>query len=475
MGKFTFSIKKVEDKKDDKDDNNNNNNNDKAGTMDEVKPNPQQEQKKKSYTVRQRQFFITQFDISKSKAMTKYFESLKSFRFGIATREICPTTGRIHDHFFVQVKVPITLSNAAVGYANIKSPKGSVFDNIGYIYKLKEPWKRGLVWWKSGEPTYSLGLKVKDAITMTTEDIKELPLPLYRAVKEVKSDFSSVLKASATYKEVRVFYLWGETHTLKSKHGLKFIERCCGDEYESIKFINNFWNGAKGLTTTALYDEFRDSHMSASMFLSFIDYNVQGLNIKRDTVLNNYTKIVITSVQDPVNLYKTDEKYEHRGQWLRRMKIFHFAYDEEAEEYYHEEEDYTFDIKKRKGDQTSKYRGKVLKHLDGSLLTNEELEQAEEEAKEEPKEDPKEEPISLEIPKEDKKKVLKKEEQKNKKKLDLSPEELRKQVYASMYSRVDKLPETEEELRALIAPIEPDEEPKMKPSEEVDEYDKPDE
>lgn len=448
MGKFNFVVTKTDDK---------NNNKDKD---------------KKQYKLKLRQFFFTQFDISKSKDMVKYFKSLQAFRFGIATREVCPKTGRIHDHFFVQFKVPTTIVNTSVGYANMQAPKGSVFDNIGYIYKLKEPWKRGLIWWKEGEPTYSLGLKVKDAIAMTTEDIKELPLQLYRAVKEVKSDFSSVLKASTTYKELRVFYLWGETHTLKSKHALKFIQRCCGDEYESIKFVNNFWNGAKGLTTTALYDEFRDSHMSASMFLTFIDYNVQGLNIKRDTVLNNYTKIVITSVQDPVNLYKTDEKYEHRGQWLRRMKIFHFAYDEEAEEYYHEEEDYTFDIKKRKGEQSSKYRGKVFKHLDASLVTKEELEQANEESKEETKE----EPISLEIPKEEEKKEEpKKEEPKSKKRLDLSAEELRKQVYEVMYRRTDKLPETEEELRALIAPIEPEEDPKIKQVEEEDEYDKPSE
>lgn len=52
------------------------------------------------------------------------------------------------------------------------------------------------------------------------------------------------------------------------------------DEFEEVKYSNGFWNGVSDGNGCAVYDDFRDSHISASEFINFIDYNVHNLNVK---------------------------------------------------------------------------------------------------------------------------------------------------------------------------------------------------
>lgn len=61
--------------------------------------------------------------------------------------------------------------------------------------------------------------------------------------------------------------------------------------------------------------------MVPSEFINFIDYNKHILNTKGAHVRNNYSLIIITSVQSPMEIYKNSLSYESREQWLRRIKI----------------------------------------------------------------------------------------------------------------------------------------------------------
>ena len=65
--------------------------------------------------------------------------------------------------------------------------------------------------------------------------------------------------------------------------------------------------------------------MSASEFIQFIDYNKHRLNIKCGSVQNNYTTIIITTVQDPEYIYEklTRNNDEPKKQWMRRINIIH--------------------------------------------------------------------------------------------------------------------------------------------------------
>ena len=68
--------------------------------------------------------------------------------------------------------------------------------------------------------------------------------------------------------------------------------------------------------------------MTASEFINFIDYRSHNLNVKGGTVRNNYTKIIITSIQSIDELY-SNMPSEAKQQWIRRM-IIHNLYPESS-------------------------------------------------------------------------------------------------------------------------------------------------
>ena len=90
-----------------------------------------------------------------------------------------------------------------------------------------------------------------------------------------------------------------------------------------VKHNNDFWDkkGVGDGRGAAIYDEFRDSHVKASEFINFIDYNRHYLNVKGGSQMNNFNRIIITSVQHPEHIYAGIADEEPRKQWLRRMNI----------------------------------------------------------------------------------------------------------------------------------------------------------
>ena len=69
---------------------------------------------------------------------------------------------------------------------------------------------------------------------------------------------------------------------------------------------------------TGAHSDFRDSHMSASEFINFIDYNKHYMNVKGGSVMNDYVLIIITSVQ-PIESIYANMPDEPRKQWIRRI------------------------------------------------------------------------------------------------------------------------------------------------------------
>ena len=66
-----------------------------------------------------RHFLITQNDVSLSKRTVKYLKEMKTFRFMVGCREVAPKTHHIHDHFYVQYKDSIRITNKGCEYAPI--------------------------------------------------------------------------------------------------------------------------------------------------------------------------------------------------------------------------------------------------------------------------------------------------------------------------------------------------------------------
>lgn len=425
-----------------------------------------------------RHFLLTINKLENYDPTLKYLMSLKTLRFISGTREVAPTTKKIHEHLYVQFKETIELSLAGVMHCRVDPCFGDVFDNIAYIYKLHEPWKRGLVHLKIGEPSFFFGLKVKDVKKMSEKDIDQMPANLYPIARLIKKDYPEPLKASETFKsDLVVYYLYGESGAIKSGSMFKFIEERCGDYYERLSYNNSFWEGADGRCPNAVFDDFRDTRVPADEFIKFIDYNVQNMNVKGGKSANNYRKIFITSAWAPESIYQKEFDGEKRAQWLRRLRVFHFQYDAEEEQYFHHRVEAAAEFKLRPQGDYSHFRGVIFKKSNGELLTKEEEERVRplvkdidenfepidkdafrkkrEEAKPAPVQE-EEKPISLletEDTVEEDGIVFKKRIFKGQKiKIEFTEEELKAAVYAAITQPLDILPKRNETILRMLVP-----------------------
>lgn len=401
-------------------------------------------------------FLITQNNIEKSKDTIKYLMGLKNFRFLLGTRELAPGTKHLHDHFFFQSRESTKLSRVGVNNAHIDLCRGSVWEGIAYIYKIKEPWKRGLVYIREGEPSYFHGLKVKDAIKLSEEDKKELPVPLLKAVNYAQEYYKEPLKASETFKkDLKVYYFWGDSCSLKSKTALDLISKVKGDLYDALQYANGYWNGVTGKTKVALLEEYRESNIPPEELIKFIDYNKHMINVKHGEKLNEYTTIVITSIQDPSLLYKDAINEETRFQWLRRLHVYRFWYDAEIKDYWYVRHDYMESLKERKCSLIPKFFGTIFFHADGTRYSVAEMDQIPKEERNKGEltflKEMKDEETEAPTPKEETKLGDKEITIKMKReKLTLTDEELRQAAYKSMTTPLDNLPETDDDTSTIL-------------------------
>ena len=123
------------------------------------------------------------------------------------------------------------------------------------------------------------------------------------------------------HKDIIVYYIYGPSGIGKTQKAIELIRHVHGyTKFSNVKYENGFWLGTGSNRDIALYDDFRDSHMKASEFINFIDYNVHTMNMKGGGCKNNYKVIIITSVQNPKYIY-ANLSDEPRAQWMRRIQL----------------------------------------------------------------------------------------------------------------------------------------------------------
>ena len=253
------------------------------------------------------------------------FESLKeyllsrNYNYIIAGKEKAPTTGHEHIHVYIQLKTPSKLSIKKLEGAHIEACKGSPEQNIKYIKK-----EGAEIIFEIGEPKLKKNSTsfptIAEVKEMTKEERSNLPLQYFNAVKEIELEENNDIDVDEYFKEdIEVFYLWGKSGIGKTREAIKLIKEKGFQKFNEVKYANGFWIGT-GNSQACLYDDFRDSHMKASEFINFIDYNVHNLNTKYGYIKNKYKLIIITSIQDPMDIYH-NMKDEEREQWIRRLNI----------------------------------------------------------------------------------------------------------------------------------------------------------
>lgn len=265
----------------------------------------------------------------------KYLEHYKAFKYILACKHDGPSDE--HVHIFVQYDNARTLDSRYLYGSHLEAAMGSAQQCIKYLKaedtKHKVAGVNSEVVYEKGEP------KLKGNLN-TIADLKEIknmdevdPRHLNTWLK-IKSN---KIEVNEWHKKVKVIYIWGDSGVGKSYSILKTLILNHESEFDEIKHIGDFWHGIGGdyVEGVAVYDDFRDSDMKVSEFINFIDYNIHNLNYKGGSAKNKYRLIIITSVQDPKEIYK-NVKGEPRKQWIRRMKIIHL------EDIY--SEDYSNDI-----------------------------------------------------------------------------------------------------------------------------------
>lgn len=246
----------------------------------------------------------------------EYIVHLKSNNYFISCKEVAPSTGHEHIHIYAQFTTPISLSLKKLHHQHVEACRGSPQQNIDYIKK------DGEILDEIGTVRKSGNFSIKDVEAMSIDEIKELPIQYKNITDKIIQEKANDIKISDIYKpNLKVVYIYGRSGYGKTRSAFKYIMDNYGDvEINMVKYENSFWTGI-GKSKICVYDDFRDSHMKPSEFINFIDYNIHTLNIKGGYVQNRYEIIIITSVQNPYDIYRGMYDNEPRTQWLRRMEI----------------------------------------------------------------------------------------------------------------------------------------------------------
>ena len=229
--------------------------------------------------------------------------SLKSCDYVVACHERAPSTGHEHIHCYAHFKTPYKLSKHFWEHGwHIEKCRGSPQQNIAYIKK-------------DGDVIYERGTAPAIGRPTTCGELKQLnindvPPNMLNSWMKLQT---TKIKKDEWHKDVEVIYISGPSGSGKSMKAHELAD----DEFDEVKFINGFWSPCTG-EGCCIYDDFRPSHMSASEFINFIDYNTHVMNIKGGSVRNHYNKIIITSIIPLDQLYER-MPVEAREQWMRRV------------------------------------------------------------------------------------------------------------------------------------------------------------
>ena len=150
---------------------------------------------------------------------------------------------------------------------------------------------------------------------------KRLYFDEYNTWSKVHSEMNCKFNINEIHKNVEVYYIFGPSGVGKTKKAYDIINEY-KDKFEKIKFnrvsYNYYcWNGVTDKCEIALYDDFDDNSINSIEFKHFIDHDIQLLNTQNGYIRNNYKLIIITSTQNPQDLFKGSKV--DKNQWLSRI------------------------------------------------------------------------------------------------------------------------------------------------------------
>lgn len=108
------------------------------------------------------------------------------------------------------------------------------------------------------------------------------------------------------YKELQVLWIYGTSDVDKSDRIKRFIkdnEEKYGTLINVVSFDGKYWKGIGEKSKIAIYDNFKETHMSCFEFLEFVDKEIHELLTLSGKIKNQYNLIIISSVFNPEYIY----------------------------------------------------------------------------------------------------------------------------------------------------------------------------
>ena len=269
---------------------------------------------KQTQVPKARHWQLTLNEVDKYETLRDYLTGLKTNTYLISCQETAPTTGHQHIHIYVQFANAIRLSIKKCCNAHIEACRGTPQDNVNYIKK------DGTILDEMGE-FRSWGGMPKTITELKAMNKDEVPPMYYNVYQKAIHEDDESIDIDELSKKIAVFYYWGPSGAGKTTRAKQHAKDLGYTKIHMIKYEGSFWSGLGHGHGCALYDDFRDSHMKPSEFINLIDYNMHSMNIKGGSVQNRFDTIIITSVQNPKDLYAGMWDKEPRKQWLRRMTV----------------------------------------------------------------------------------------------------------------------------------------------------------
>lgn len=282
----------------------------------------------KTYKIKTRNVIIT---VNKASfehliEIIKYLNHFKSNNYLLCCSHDKPD---IHYHIYAQYTEALKLDSRYLYGAHVEKCFGSAQQNVNYLKGLDDKHKalgvKSQIFYELGKMREKGGRRIMDILKASDDELLEMDINMFNTIMKVRGPAKT--KVGEWHKNVEIIYIWGPSESGKSTLAHQMLIDKGYEEFTEIKHEGNFWLGVGGFETTGacIYDDFRDSQLSASEFINFIDYNTHLLNYKGGCAKNKFDLIIITTVQNPEEIYKNMKSDEPKKQWLRRMKIIHLG------------------------------------------------------------------------------------------------------------------------------------------------------
>ena len=298
---------------------------------------------KPKYSKSSRNFLITvqESNFNKIDEIIGYLTHFKTFNYILVCDHDGPKTP--HKHIYVQYTNAHKIDRRYTYDSHDDACLGSAQQNIAYCKGLDDKHIKShvkcSVYYEQGTPMIRGGAKIKDIKKMSIDDLNELPIQYFRLVNDEKTLRANDIEIKNFHKDILVFWLWGPSGGGKTEYG-KYIAQMYGyDTINETKFVNNYYLGLGNnhKECALIYDDWRESDMKPHELINLIDYNKHPMNIKNGVVINEYNLIIITSKQNPYDIYENYRrlhKEETAKQWIRRLEpnIFYIDGNDEINE-----------------------------------------------------------------------------------------------------------------------------------------------